>query len=46
MSLKQIAEALNFGSAAYFSRFIVKHTGKSPSSLRKSVRKTKRPQPA
>jgi len=46
MSLKQIAKTLNFGSAAYFSRFIVKHTGKSPSSLRKSVRKAKRPQPA
>lgn len=37
-SFKTIAESLGFGSAAYFSRFIHKHTGKSPSTLRKSAR--------
>ena len=38
LSLKDIAERLSFGSPAYFSRFILKHTGKSPSTLRKSAR--------
>ncbi|MGX9354034.1 AraC family transcriptional regulator [Roseobacteraceae bacterium S113] len=31
---KRIAEHLGFGSAPYFSRFILKHTGKPPSELR------------
>jgi AraC family transcriptional activator of pobA len=30
----QIAASLGFGSAAYFSRFILHHTGQSPSALR------------
>lgn len=30
----QIAARLGFGSAAYFSRFILHHTGQSPSALR------------
>lgn len=30
-----IAKELGFGSAAYFSRFILKHTGMSPRALRK-----------
>ncbi|MEO1140483.1 MAG: helix-turn-helix domain-containing protein [Pseudomonadota bacterium] len=36
----QIAARLGFRSAAYFSRFILRHTGKSPSALRKSVIRT------
>ncbi len=31
---KEIAASLGFGSAAYFSRFILAHTGKSPRDLR------------
>lgn len=38
MPLKQIANELGFGSAAYFSRFVQKQTGKSPSALRKASR--------
>jgi len=34
-----IAAELGFGSAAYFSRFILNHTGKTPSDLRKSAPK-------
>ncbi len=34
----RIATHLGFRSAAYFSRFIVKHTGKSPSELRTAAR--------
>lgn len=34
----QIATHLGFRSAAYFSRFILKHTGKSPSGLRTAAR--------
>ncbi|WP_245770712.1 helix-turn-helix transcriptional regulator [Roseovarius azorensis] len=30
----QIAASLGFGSAAYFSRFVLQHTGQSPSALR------------
>jgi len=30
----RIASSLGFGSAAYFSRFILNHTGQSPSALR------------
>ncbi|CUH68588.1 Methylphosphotriester-DNA--protein-cysteine S-methyltransferase [Thalassovita gelatinovora] len=32
--LKDIADQLGFGSAAYFSRFIQNHTGRSPRDLR------------
>jgi AraC family transcriptional activator of pobA len=31
---KAIAEALNFGSPAYFTRFIQQHSGFTPSQLR------------
>lgn len=30
----QVAASLGFGSAAYFSRFILQHTGQTPSALR------------
>lgn len=33
----QVAADLGFNSAAYFSRFILRHTGKSPSELRRSA---------
>ena len=33
--IQQIAARLGFNSAAYFSRFVLQHTGESPSSLRK-----------
>ena len=36
--MAQIAADLGFGSAAYFSRFIVHHTGKTPSELRSAAR--------
>lgn len=39
--LKQISENLGFGSPAYFSRFVLQHTGKSPSDLRKAARMAK-----
>lgn len=40
--IQQIATDLNFGSPAYFTRFVKTHTGFSPSALRKgqSVRST------
>lgn len=38
LSLKEISKRLSFGSPAYFSRFILKHTGQSPSTLRKAAR--------
>lgn len=34
---RNIAQHLNFGSAAYFTRFIQQHTGHSPSQLRRSA---------
>lgn len=34
--LSRIASHLGFGSAAYFSRFITQHTGKTPSALRQA----------
>lgn len=34
---REVSDHLNFGSPAYFSRFILQHTGKSPSALRKAV---------
>ncbi|SEP64268.1 transcriptional regulator, AraC family [Thalassovita taeanensis] len=37
LPLKDIGEALGFGSAAYFSRFVQHHTGSSPSALRKKA---------
>ncbi|MEM7290986.1 MAG: helix-turn-helix transcriptional regulator [Pseudomonadota bacterium] len=35
---KDIAEMLGFGSAAYFSRFILTHSGQSPRALRTSAK--------
>ncbi|MGH1354909.1 MAG: AraC family transcriptional regulator [Thalassovita sp.] len=35
--LKQISEDLGFGSPAYFSRFMLQHTGKTPSDLRRQA---------
>lgn len=37
--VKQIAEALGFASAAYFTRFIHSHTGHNPTALRKNARR-------
>ena len=34
MSVSQIADEMNFSSLSYFSRFCVKHIGKSPSKFR------------
>ncbi|RXV61642.1 AraC family transcriptional regulator [Roseovarius sp. A46] len=36
--MAQIAAELGFGSAAYFSRFILHHTGRTPSDLRSAAR--------
>jgi AraC family transcriptional activator of pobA len=38
LPMAQIAAELGFGSAAYFSRFILHHTGKTPSELRTRAR--------
>lgn len=38
--LQEIARHLRFGSAAYFTRFIQHHTGKTPSNLRKAAGKS------
>lgn len=35
--VQQVAGRLGFGSAAYFSRFILHHTGQTPSALRRSA---------
>lgn len=37
-TLSQIADALNFSSISYLSRFIKKHMGRSPSEIIKSIR--------
>lgn len=37
--LQDIGQSLNFSSAAYFSRFVQHHTGKSPSTLRRNARR-------
>ncbi|GAA6207346.1 helix-turn-helix domain-containing protein [Cognatishimia sp. WU-CL00825] len=39
-SFKKISESLGFGSAPYFTRFILQHCGATPSDLRKKARKT------
>ncbi len=41
--MREIAEALGFGSAAYFTRFITQHTGETPSALRKMAQKEATP---
>ncbi|WP_341639696.1 helix-turn-helix transcriptional regulator [Phycobacter sp. K97] len=38
LPMREIADQLGFGSAAYFTRFIAQHTGETPSSLRKTAR--------
>ena len=38
-----IAASLGFGSAAYFSRFVLQHTGQSPSALRARAAERARP---
>ncbi|OIQ32000.1 MAG: AraC family transcriptional regulator [Alphaproteobacteria bacterium MedPE-SWcel] len=37
LPIRDIAQSLGFGSAAYFTRFITQHTGETPSTLRKSA---------
>ena len=37
LPIGQIAASLGFGSAAYFSRFILQHTGLTPSALRQAA---------
>ncbi|CUH88460.1 Arabinose operon regulatory protein [Phaeobacter sp. CECT 5382] len=39
ITMRDIADRLGFGSAAYFTRFITQHTGQTPSTLRKAARK-------
>ncbi|MGH1465317.1 MAG: helix-turn-helix domain-containing protein [Cognatishimia sp.] len=39
-SFKKISESLGFGSAPYFTRFILQHCGATPSELRKKSRKS------
>ncbi|NIZ14546.1 helix-turn-helix domain-containing protein, partial [Phaeobacter sp. HF9A] len=39
LPMRDIADALGFGSAAYFTRFITQHTGETPSALRKMAQK-------
>ena len=36
-AVQTIAAGLGFGSAAYFSRFIQHHTGRTPTALRKGT---------
>ena len=36
LSAKDIATHLNFGSAAYFTRFVQQHTGQTPTQVRQS----------
>jgi len=38
MPLRHVAMQLGFASAAYFSRFVLHHTGQSPSALRKRAK--------
>ncbi|RKF15455.1 AraC family transcriptional regulator [Roseovarius spongiae] len=40
-SIRHVAVQLGFNSAAYFSRFILHHTGETPSTLRKQAQKLK-----
>jgi AraC family transcriptional activator of pobA len=37
LPMRDIAQSLGFGSAAYFTRFITQHTGSTPSDLRKKA---------
>ncbi|KJZ25233.1 AraC family transcriptional regulator [Epibacterium sp. DP7N7-1] len=39
LPMRDIAQSLGFGSAAYFTRFITQHTGSTPSALRKKARR-------
>ncbi len=38
LSVCDISKQLNFGSAAYFTRFVKQHTGQSPTQIRQSSR--------
>lgn len=40
-AIRHVAAQLGFGSAAYFSRFVTQHTGKTPSALRKAAHRAK-----
>lgn len=42
--LKQISDTLGFGSPAYFSRFVLQHTGLSPSELRRRASSEPKPE--
>ncbi|WP_246032435.1 helix-turn-helix transcriptional regulator [Thalassobius vesicularis] len=42
LPLKEISETLGFGSPAYFSRFVLQHTGTSPTDLRKAAAKLRK----
>lgn len=42
-SIRHVAVQLGFRSAAYFSRFILHHTGQTPSALRKAAQGAKKP---
>lgn len=39
VAVQDIARHLGFGSAAYFTRFIQRHSGQTPSALRRSARR-------
>ncbi|MDO6732216.1 AraC family transcriptional regulator [Marinovum sp. 2_MG-2023] len=41
--VQNVAKHLGFGSAAYFTRFIQNHTGKTPSSLRRAMNPAAKP---
>lgn len=38
LPIQQVASQLGFGSAAYFTRFIQQHTGRTPTALRKAAK--------
>lgn len=40
LAVRDIADQLGFGSAAYFTRFISQHTGQTPSKLRQLARQS------
>lgn len=43
LAVRDIADQLGFGSAAYFTRFISQHTGLTPSKLRQLARQSAQP---
>lgn len=40
LSVSQIADHMNFGSVAYFSRYVSRHLGVSPKKYRSSIMPT------